>query len=219
MANNKMTLTDQHINFENDCRKMFVGQRIRAVIYGELKYFADDEGNNINPEPYYKTKYSDIDTLDHSIYFKTDGKTVYVFWDNTFTCYGLLSKQLDLTETTNSYEQKWDVSSETKWQHFIGQKIVDFKTLWEVTWTSNVYGLNKNYTAYPQTFEIIVENGKSIFITAAELKDEDDEYYSRMDNLLVTSNYDLLKELENAQQLKIKKCNSEKSIWTRIFRC
>ncbi len=41
-----MTLTDKHITYENDCRQMFVGQTIRAVIYGEVKYFADEDGNN-----------------------------------------------------------------------------------------------------------------------------------------------------------------------------
>ncbi len=66
-----MTLTNKHINYENDCRQMFVGQTIRSVIYGELKYFADENGNNINPLPYYKSKYADIDTLDHSVCFAT----------------------------------------------------------------------------------------------------------------------------------------------------
>lgn len=197
MCSLKMTLTDKHIIYENDCRQMFVGQTIRAVIYGELKYYTDEEGNNINPEPYYKTKYLDIDTLDYSIYLKTDNKTIYVFWDNTFICYGLQSKLLELTETTNTYEQKWDVSAELKWTNIIGQKIVDFKIVWKETWTSNLDGSNKVYTTYPQTFEIILENRKSIFVSASELKDNEDEYYSRMDNLLVTTNLDLLKKLEN----------------------
>ena len=52
-----MTLTDKHITYENDCRQIFVGQVIRAVIYGELKYYADEDGNNINPEPYYMEVY------------------------------------------------------------------------------------------------------------------------------------------------------------------
>ena len=186
---------------------MFVGQTIRAVIYGELKYYADEDGNNINPEPYYKTKYPEIDTLDHSIYFKTDNKTIYVFCDNTFVCYGLLSKQLDLTETTNDYEQKWDVSSDSNWQNLIGQKIVDFKILWAGTMTSK----------YPQTFEIKTENGKSIFITASELKDNEDEYYSQMDNLLVTTNYELLQRLENIERRQIEKHNTKKTIWTKLF--
>ncbi|MBW8361456.1 MAG: hypothetical protein K0M56_04640 [Kaistella sp.] len=202
-----MTLTDEHITYENDCRQMFVGQIILGVIYGELKYYADEDGNNINPEPYYKTKYPEIDTLDHSIYFKTDNKTIYVFWDNTFVCYGLLSKQLDFTEVTNDYEQKWDVSSDSKWQPLIGQKIVDFKILWAGTMTS----------IYPQTFEIKTEKGKSIYITASELKDNEDEYYSQMDNLLVTTNYELLQRLENIEQKQIEKHNSKKTLWTKLF--
>ena len=196
---------------------MFVGQIIRAVIYGELKYYADEDGNNINPEPYYKTKYPDIDTLDHSVYFKTDNKTIYVFWDNTFICYGLLSKQLDLTETTNDFEQKWDVSTDIKWLNFIGQKIVDFKIIWKETWTSNLDGSNKVYTTYPQTFEIKTENGKLIFITASEMKDGNDEFYSQMDNLLVTTNIDLLKKLEKIEQKNIEEQHSKKSVWTKIF--
>lgn len=207
-----MTITNEHITYENDCRQMFVGQVIRAIIYGELKYYADEDGNNINPKPSYKTKYVEIETLDHSIYFKTEDKTIYVFWDNTFICYGLQSKQLNLTETTNDYEQKWDVSNDIKWHEFIGQKITDFKILWKETWTSNLDGSNKIYTTYPQTFEIIVENGKSIFVLASELKNNEDEYYSQMDNLLVTTNIDLLKELENIEQQNIDKYNSKKSI-------
>ena len=207
-----MTITNEHITYENDCRQMFVGQVIRAVIYGELKYYADEDGNNINPKPSYKTKYVEIDTLDHSIYFKTEDKTIYVFWDNTFICYGLQSKQLNLTETTNDYEQKWDVSNDIKWHEFIGQKITDFKILWKETWTSNLDGSNKIYTTYPQTFEIIVENGKSIFVLASKLKNNEDEYYSQMDNLLVITNIDLLKELENIEQQNIDKYNSKKSI-------
>ena len=176
---------------------MFVAQAIRAVIYGELKYFADEDGKNINPEPSYKTKYSDIDTLDHSIYLKTDDKTIYVFWDNTFISYGLLSRQLDLTEATNDYEQKWDVSSEQKWLDIIGQKIVDFKIIWEETWTSNLDGSNKVYTTYPQTFEIKTENGKTIILSASEFKrDEENEIYSMMDNLLVTTNNELARQLK-----------------------
>ena len=196
---------------------MFVGQTIRAVIYGELKYYADEDGNNINPEPYYKTKHPDIDTLDHSIYFKTDNQTIYVFWDNTFICYGLQSKLLDLTETTNDYEQKWDVSIEQKWIDSIGQKIVGFKIIWEETWTSNLDGSNKVYTIYPQTFEIMTENGKSIFVTASELKDSEDEYYSQMDNLLVTTNYELLQRLENIEQKQIEKHSSKKTLWKKLF--
>ena len=197
---------------------MFVGQTIRAVIYGELKYYADEEDENTNAEPYYQTKYADIDTLDYSIYFKTDdGKAIYVFWDNTFISYGLQSEQLDFTENTNDYEQKWDVSTNNKWVDYIGQKIVDFKIIWEKTWSSNLYGTIKVYTKYPQTFEITTENGKSIFITAADLNDGKDEFCSQMDNLLVTTNLDLLKKLGANERQQIEIYKSKKSFWTKIF--
>lgn len=192
-----MTLTDKHITYENDCREMFTGQTIRSVIYGELKYYADEDGNNINPEPYYKTKYPDIDTLDHSIYFKTDDKTIYVFWDNTFISYGLQSKELDLTTTSNDFEQKWDVSNDNKWADFIGQKIIDFKVIWKNTWTSNLDGTNKVFTTYPQTFIIKSENGKTIILSASEFnRGEENEIYPLMDNILVTTNIDLARQIK-----------------------
>ena len=176
---------------------MFVGQTIRAVIYGEVKYYADEDGENTNPEPYYRTKYPDIETLDHSIYFKTNKQAINIFWDNTFICYGLQSTQLDLTEETNDYEQKWDVSAETKWAVLIGQQIVDFKIIWEETCTSNLDGTNKVYSTYPQTFEIKTENGQTIIISAAEFKrDEENEIYPLSDNLLVTTNAELARRLK-----------------------
>ncbi|MFY8036292.1 MAG: hypothetical protein ACOVMQ_03940 [Cyclobacteriaceae bacterium] len=162
-----MTLADQYINYENNCRQIFVGQAIRAVIYGEIKYFAGEDGNNINPKPCYKTMYPDIDTLDHSIYFKTSIRSIHFFWDNTFISYGLQAAQIDLTENTNDFEQKWDVSTDIKWLDLIGQSIVDFKIIWKETWDSNLDGTNKVYTTYPQTFEIKMENGKTIIVSAA----------------------------------------------------
>ena len=122
-----MKLTEEHLVFENNVRQIFIGQTICSVIYGELKFYADENGPDVNPQPSYKTKYPDIDTLDYSIYFTTENKSIYIFWDNTFVCYGLQAKQIDLTETTNSYEQKWDVSKEKNWFDFIGQKIIDFR--------------------------------------------------------------------------------------------
>jgi hypothetical protein len=104
---------------------------------------------------------------------------------------------LDLSETTNDYEQKWDVSAEQKWTDVIDKKVVDFKIIWEETWTSNLDGSNKIYTTYPQTFEIKTENGKTIILSASEFKrDEEDEIYPLMDNLIVTTNIDLARQLK-----------------------
>ena len=204
-----MELTAEQIIYEQMCKDMFVGKTIRAVIYGEVKYDVDDDGNNITPQPSYKTKYPDIDSLDHSIYFTTEDSSIYIFWDNTFVCYGLQSKQIDLTEETNNYEQRWDVSAENKWIDFIGQKIISFNIHWN--------GRDEASKTYPQTFEINTENGKSIFVTASELKEGEDEYYSQMDNILVTTNAALLKHLEEIELRNVEKVHYKNSIWAKIF--
>ncbi len=197
VGNLSMKLTDKHIDFGDTCRQMFIGQVIRKVIYGEVKYFSDEEGKKINPEPYYKTKYSDIDTLDHSVYFKTDSQTIYVHWDNTFASYGLSSRQIELTESTNDYEQKWDVSNETKWTQILGHRITDFKINWKEIWTSNLDGSNKVASTYPQAFLFTLDNEKKVVISAAEFKrDNEDEIYELMDNLLVTTNMELARQLK-----------------------
>lgn len=191
-----MTLEEKHITYENECRQMFVGQKIRDVIYGELKYFQDEHGNNINPEPLYETKYSEIDTLDHSIYFKTDNKTIYIYWDSTFFNFGLKSDLIDFTEKTNNFEQKWNVSNDIKWKEIIGQLIIDFKIIWEKVYTLKLDGTNDYYTIYPQTFEFKTENDNIIILSAAELKDDNQNIaYHMSDNLLVTTNIDMALKL------------------------
>ena len=176
---------------------MLVGQTIRGIIYGEMKCCVDEDENNVYPEPSYKTQFADIDTLDYSIYFRTDDKAIYIFWDSTFCPYGLLSELIDLTDLTNNYEQKWDVSEDDKWQDVIGQKIMTFNILWEETWTSNLDGSNKIYMIYPQAFVIETDNGKNIIISAAEFtRGQRQEVYPLSDNLLVTTNIEIAKKLQ-----------------------
>lgn len=67
------------------------------------------------------------------------------------------------------------------------------------------------------SFELILESGKSIFIIASELKDSEDGYYSQIDNLLVTTNFELLEKLENIEQSQIQKNQSKKTIWKKLF--
>jgi hypothetical protein len=192
-----MILTNKHIDYEDCIRQIFIGKIIRAVIYGEVKYQLNNEGGQINPVPYYKTKYADIDTLDHSVYLKTDNKAIYVFWDNTFISYGLKAEQIDLTNEVNDYEQKWDVSSDDKWIAFIRYMITDFKVLWEKSRASNTDGSNEVFTIYPQAFEIKVDNDKYIVISASDLvQSGETKVNPLMDNLLVTTNLDLARQLK-----------------------
>ncbi|HEX8015665.1 MAG TPA: hypothetical protein VF465_10575 [Flavobacterium sp.] len=192
-----MILSNKHIIYENECRKIFIGETIRGVIYGEIKFYFDENTEDVFTQPSYRTKYTDIDTLDHSIYFKTDNLTIYIFWDDTFFSYGLLAKQIDLTEQTNVHEQKSDVSNDEKWINIVGQRIIDFKIIWEEVYTSNIGGTNKTYFIYPQTFTLLTENGITIILSASEFKGfEKNKTYGMSDNLLVTTNIVLAKDLK-----------------------
>lgn len=181
-----MHLTDVHIAYESNCRNHFVGQKICGIIYAEIKSFADV------PEPGYNTHYPDLDTLDHSFYIQTEQQTIYIFWDNSFVSYGLQSKQIDPVETTNQYEQKWNVSVDPKWVNLIGQTIHSIEIVWYELQSSD-----SNHYFYPQTFEIKTDSGATIILSAAELDiSEENKVFLFTDNLLVTTNRDLAKQLK-----------------------
>jgi hypothetical protein len=99
---------------------------------------------------------------------------------------------LDLTNNTNDFEQKWDVSNEVKWKSIIGQIIVDFKIIWEEFSTSYMNGFNIKTSFYPKTFIIKTENGDTIILSAAEFKRENELHFFS-DNIIITTNYDLAK--------------------------
>lgn len=190
-----MNLTNKHKDFENESRQLFVGDTILSVTYGEVKYFSDEFDNLNELKPFYKTKYSDIDSLDHSIYFRTNKKNICVFWDDTFFQYGLKSTEIECIEKINEFEQKWNVSENENWINVIGQNITDFEIIWEKIETIN--SENSNFTIYPQTFLIQLENGETIILSASEFKNSDEnEIYPISDNIVVTTNLELAKRLK-----------------------
>ena len=211
-----MKLSPEQIRFEDKCRSIFLGQTIRVVLYGELKYFMDIDGKNINPIPSYKTKYSAIDSLDYSIYFKTDDGCIYITWDATFFSYGLIAEQINFTQAINDYEQRWDVSADGMWATVIGQRINNFNIGWERTWEYFNTEKKRKYQLYPQTFEIGLESGEFIVISASELKNSETEYSSMMDNLLVTKDKKLLDVLVAIEKKAIRRLGL-RSIWRRLF--
>ena len=168
------------------------------MIYGEVFCAFSEDGEEAMElaEPGYTTHYPDIDTLDFTVYFKTDTQTIYVTWDHTFYPYGLAAKSLELNQWTGDREQRWDVSDDQKWQEIVGQKVIDFKIRWEELGMRMIGTKWSDYIIYPQVFEICTENGKRIIITASELdRNGGQQIWPLMDNLLVTTNVELAKQL------------------------
>jgi hypothetical protein len=190
-----MNLGIEHIDFEKARRGMFVGCVIRKVIYGEARLSCDEE-ELPRVEPTYKTKYADVDTLDYSIYFETDKWTIYVYWDNSFLPYGLSSQIIGLTEETNTYEQRWDVSKEPKWKDIIGHEIVDLKIDWQEGGRWDPAKGNYASDSYPQSFQLILANNSRVVLCASEIVAGSEDKVDRLtDNILVTTNLMLAKEL------------------------
>ena len=184
-----MTLGKEHIEYENYCRQL-IGLTILSVEYSEVKY------SETNPTPWYKTQFTGLDSVDNSIAFRTsDDKRFEIFWDGKFFQYGIGVK-LDEPQDFSAF-QKWDVTNNELWKKYIGTKITDVKLTWEkVTTTEQKTGKTEHFL-YPQDIKISFSNDKSIFISAAGFLNEgDSEVYGMLDNLTVTDNEELARQVK-----------------------
>lgn len=91
-------------------------------------------------------------------------------------------------------EIRWDVSGNDLWKKFIGKIISDIKINWETVSTREEKTAS---TVYPQDIKITFSNFKNTFINAAGLLDQgDNEVYGMLDNLTVTDNEELARQVK-----------------------
>ena len=184
-----MTFTNKHIDFENYCRKL-IGLTIVKVEYAEISY------EPMHPKPCYSTRFSNLDTVDFSIFFHTGvDQIIEFYWDGRFFQYGIGIKVNEPSDFSGF--QKWDVSNNDLWRNFIKTKIIDIKLTWETaTTTEEKTGKSETFT-YPQDIKITFSNDRNIFISAAAfLKQDDNEVYGMLDNLTVTDSEELAREIK-----------------------
>ena len=184
-----MTLTQEHLDFEKFSRQL-IGLTILKVEYSEIAY------EPTNPKPYYPTQFANLDSVDFSIFFHTDkDKLVEIYWDSKFFQYGIGVKINEQSDFSGSI--KWDVSSNDLWKKFIGTTITDIRITWEtVTTTEEKTGKTENFV-YPQDIKITFSNDQTIFISAAGFLDQGDkEVYGMLDNLTVTDNEELARQVK-----------------------
>lgn len=184
-----MKFTQEHLDFENISQQL-IGLSILKVEYAEIDY------EPTNPKPYYSTHFTNIHSVDFSIFFHTDNdKLVEVCWDGKFIQYGIGIKINELSDFSGNI--KWDVSTNDLWKKFIGTTISDIHTTWEtVTTKEEGSGKTESFT-YPQDIKITFSNDKNIFISAAGfLKQDDKEVYGMLDNLTVTDNEELARQVK-----------------------
>lgn len=184
-----MKLTQEHLDFENLSRQL-IGLRILKVEYAEIDY------EPTNPKPYYSTHFTNIHSVDFSIFFHTDkDKLVEIYWDGKFFQFGIGIKINEPSDFSRNIV--WDVSTNDLWKQIIGTEIIDIHTTWEtVTTKEGGSGKTESFT-YPQDIKITFSNEKNIFISAAGFfKQDDKEVYGMLDNLTVTDSEELAKQVK-----------------------
>jgi hypothetical protein len=117
-----MNLTQEHLDFEIFCRKL-IGLTIINIEYCEIDY----ETKKTN----YSTRFTNIDSIDFSIFLYTEKDKLEIYWDDQFFHYGIGVK---INQPSNfSRTKKWNVSNSELWSKFMGQTISDIKIGWGTT--------------------------------------------------------------------------------------
>jgi hypothetical protein len=184
-----MTLTQEHLDFEKFSRQL-IGLTVLKVEYSEIVY------EPTNPKPYYLTQFTNIDSVDFSIFLHTDkDKLVEIYWDSKFYQFGIGIKINEKSDFSGTI--KWDVSGNDLWEKFIGKTISEVNITWEtVTTREEKTGKTESFV-YPQDIKIIFTNDEKIFISAAGFLDQGDkEVYGMLDNLMVTDNEELARQVK-----------------------
>lgn len=182
-------MKQEHLDFEKFSRQL-IGLTLLKVEYSEIAY------QPTNAKPYYPTQFTNLDSVDFSIFLHTDNdKLVEIYWDDKFFQFGIGIK---INEPSHfSGDMKWDVSGNDLWKKFIRTTISDIQITWEtVMTTEEKTGRTENFV-YPQDIKITFSNDKNIFISAAGFLDQSDkEVYGMLDNLAVTDNEELARQVK-----------------------
>ena len=184
-----MKLTQECLNFEKFSQKL-IGMTIIKVEYSEINYAPT------NPKPNYSTKYKNLDSVDYSIFLHTDNnKLVEIYWDDKFFQFGIGIKINEQSDFSGNI--KWNVSTNELWEKFLGKNIVDINITWEMVITTDEKTRKTKNFIYPQDIKITFSNGKNLFISVAGFLDQnDEEVYGMLDNLTVTDNEELAKQVK-----------------------
>lgn len=180
-----MEIGQKHLEFKSHCEKL-IGKKIVSVGYAEIDY---GKLENRPSEPYYHTHYENIHTIDFSIFMHTDQNEKLEFhWDSKFFQYDIGLKINGKSDFSGC--KHWNLTDHEIWSNILNLEIKDVKLGWEKVNTEESNGFKE--TIYPQDITLTFENGKNIFISAAQfLNQNDKEAFGMSDNLLITDNEEL----------------------------
>ena len=155
----KKTLEIEIINYEKPIKEL-IGKTISDVNYYEIDY----------GEPLWNE--TEFHSLDYGFEIITsDKKTYYFIWGNEFTQYDVKFRKGNiLTEFSNENSAiKYNVKDNQDWSELCGKKIIGIESFWSHWSLVN----DKKRKHYPQDIRIEFKNGKEIWISAFEFRDNE----------------------------------------------
>ncbi|WNW02744.1 hypothetical protein RRF68_04865 [Tenacibaculum sp. HL-MS23] len=153
----KKPLEIEIINYEKPIKEL-IGKTIFDVNYYEIDY----------GEPLWNE--TEFHSLDYGIEIITSDKNAYYFiWGNEFTQYDVKFRKGNIsTEFSNENgAKKHNVKDNQNWSELCGKKIIGIESFW--SYWSLINDKKRKY--YPQDVRIEFENGKEIWISAFEFRD------------------------------------------------
>jgi len=157
-------------------RNNLIGHKIKEVFYQEINYQMNAEYWDLAPM---------IHSVDMNVIFELDnGKIIQIKWDNEFYCYGIGFENIDKIDNKEGFNTI-NLTSNSVWTNLIGKEITGIKVLWDIDEHAKEKTLKNDKVIstkeisinVPQTWEIQFEYGNKIWISALEIKDDEQVFY------------------------------------------
>lgn len=165
-----------------------LNSELKGVEYYEIAY------EPTNPTPYFRTNLERIHSIDYSVVLTTSNGRFELCWDDEFYQFGIGLNSESNSRFSNF--QCWDVSTEDFWAELLGCQIISTQIDWDEVTTQHSDG-TKELNIYPQSIRILFSNKRTIFISAAAFLNEGDpDVMGMMDNLTVTDDEELARQVK-----------------------
>lgn len=155
-------------SFNREVRQL-VGLQLRRVRYYESQ----------GTWPSWHT-YSDFDSVEQGLDLVGDDASYSITWDATFWSYGLRVRPVPLIHFLYA-GQFSDVSEDSRWSGFLGQRITDARFVWEPV-PSSVAEVD---AVYPQHVVLTFEAGGHVYLSAAKPQGAQAPLFEMSDHLAV----------------------------------
>jgi len=160
--------------FEKDVQEL-VGLQLRRVRY----YESQGDWPSWNTDP-------DFDSVEQGLDLIGPDASHSITWDATFWSYGLRIRSGTLVDFLSAGQFN-DVSEESRWSDFLGQRVSDARLIWEPIPDP----LAQEGEVYPQHLVLTFEAGDQVYLSAAAPQGPRAPFFGMSDRVAVLFDQEL----------------------------